>query len=142
MSSFRWPLLVLLVLTLIALAGYLTGFFPREVSASRSLSVSRKSGENNTEILLIRLRHASERTHWSRTRDDYRIDIRRQGPDLYSLKIALIDRKQETETRRQMNTSLHLEPGRNLVGGFTVTEPGGNRQQSLSRQKIVVEVIP
>lgn len=141
MRSFRWPLLALVVLTLIALAGYLTGLFPGEIGGGNGISVSRETGEG-TETLLISLRHTHERTRWTQERKGYRIDIRRQGPNLYSLNIALVDHDKETETRRQINTSLYLQPGRNLIGGFTAAdqEPGGS--PNIIRQRIVVRVLP
>ena len=142
MKSFRWPLLRLVIATLVALGGYLPGVFPSEPGEGRGISLSREA-TGNTETLLIRLRHSGEQTRWFHSGGGYDIDIQRRGPDLYDLDIAQVERDKEVETRRRMNTSLHLEPGRNLVGGFTYTDQRQAGQPAMQiQQAIVVELLP
>ncbi|ASK33455.1 hypothetical protein CEK62_03160 [Alcanivorax sp. N3-2A] len=142
MKSFRWPLLLLVIATLVALGGYLLGVFPSEPGEGRGISVSRETA-GDTVTVLVRLRHSERQTQWLYSGGGYDIDIQRRGPDLYDLDIAQLERDKEVETRRRMNTSLHLEPGRNLVGGFTYTDqPKGGQPAKQVQQAIVVELLP
>lgn len=131
MKTFKWPLLTLLVLTVLALAGYFLGLLPNSRRAYSDIQVS-LDHRNGDRILHIRLDRAGSRTHWRARGERYRVDIHRRGPDLYRFKIALINPKTGRTRRLEGSATVGKQPV--TVGGFS------DRQgQRLSHDHIVIQ---
>lgn len=131
MKTFKWPLLILLVLTAVALGAYWLGLVPKAQDTYSGIHVSVEH-QNGDRILHIRLDHAGTRTHWQAKGDRYRVDIHRRGPDLYRFKIALINPKTGHTRRLEGAATVGKQPV--TVGGFT--DPRG---QTLSHDDIVIQ---
>lgn len=135
MNIFKWPLLILILLTGLALAGYIAGLFPGARPPTDAIQVTlEQHGADRT--LRIRLANTDTRTHWHKTADRYRVDVQRRGPDLYQFDIALID--PHTDRSRRLHTSARVDDQSVTLGGFTLPA-SGNNQGPLRHDRIVIE---
>ena len=131
MKTFKWPLLILLVLTALALAAYFFGLLPRPGAGHADISVSlnQHDGDNTLHIVL---EQADTRTHWRAKSSRYRVDIYRRGPDLYHFQVALID--PDSGRSRELKGAAVVGKEPVTVGGFT-----DSRGQRLNHDNIVIE---
>lgn len=136
MKRFAIALSLLVILTVLVLAGYFSGvFFPPAPPAGAAITVTEES-RGDVQVVGLHLRDADTRRHWHSEGDDHRVDIRREGVDLYHLDIALIEQG-TAPLERRMRSSVVLGPGRHWVGGFRYDEVGQQRVER--RIEVVIE---
>ncbi|EKF73155.1 hypothetical protein A11A3_15172 [Alcanivorax hongdengensis A-11-3] len=140
MKRFIAPLVLLVVATLVLLAGYLTGYLGREWPPANGLQVlweplpeTDRQGvltglESPGEQLVVRLYEADRRTRWQAKSDRYQLDIRRRGPSVFVLDITTYQRRNGAAVARHLRTAIDLPAGNARVARYRV--PG---------QQIVVE---
>lgn len=136
MKRFAIALVLLVVLTALMLAGYFSGVFRSPAPTESAAITVTDEVRGDTHVMSLRLRDAGTRRHWHSEGDDHRVDIRREGADLYHLDITLLE-KGAAPLERRMRSKVVLGPGRHWVGGFSYHDAG---QQPVERSvEVVIE---
>lgn len=132
MKRFTIPLVLLVVLTALVMAGYFSGVLR---SPADPISVS-EAVHGEVWVTVLRLRDAATRRHWHSEGEHHRVDIRREGANLYHFDIALLEGG-SAPLARSMRSSLELSPGRHWVGAFSYDDVGQQRVER--RIELVIE---
>jgi len=136
MKRFAIALVLLVVLTALMLAGYFSGVSRAPAQPEAAAIIVTEEIRGDTRIMELRLRDAATRRHWHSEGDNHRVDMRREGADLYHLDIALLDESIAPLARR-MRSTVVLRPGRHRVGGFSYDDVG---QRHVERRiEVVIE---
>ncbi|KXJ42647.1 hypothetical protein [Alloalcanivorax venustensis] len=136
MKRFAVAFVLLLVLTALMLAGYFSGVFRAPAPPEAAAITVTEEMRGDIRITELRLRDAATRRHWHSEGDNHRVDIRREGADLYHLDIALLDER-IAPLERRMRSTVVLRPGRHRVGGFSYDDVG--QQRVRRRIEVVIE---
>ncbi len=136
MKRFAIALALLVVLTALMLAGYFSGVFRSPPPPEAAAITVTEAIRGDTRVTSLRLRDAATRRHWHSEGDDHRVDIRREGADLYHLDVALLE-EGSAPLERRMRSTVVLRPGRHWVGGFSYDDVGPQRVER--RVEVVIE---
>ncbi|MGI9575800.1 hypothetical protein ACRYJU_17105 [Alloalcanivorax xenomutans] len=129
------------LLALLLLAGLVAVFLWRNASTPEpvdGLAVA-VDQDGDTEVMRVILHDADQRVRWQGKGDNYLVDARRDGGDVYHLIVVMVDERK----RYRVNSTVRLEPGsRTVVANFgpeTRVSQEGKVQISGGR-RIIVEL--